>query len=105
MKISIVADFDTVTGFRIAGVREAFVVDSPEDALEKIKHLIKKEDIGIVITTERILDKIRQQVAELLEGKNFPLIVEVPDKDGKIEKKVDPINELIKRAIGVEIKV
>jgi len=51
------------------------------------------------------MEKIRQEVSELLEGKNFPLLVEVPDKGGKIEKKVDPINELIKRAVGVEIKV
>jgi len=105
MKISVVADFDTVTGFRLAGVREAYVVETPEEAFERIKELIKKEDIGIVITTERIMEKIRQEVSELLEGKNFPLLVEVPDKGGKIEKKVDPINELIKRAVGVEIKV
>jgi len=26
MKISVVADFDTVTGFRLAGVREAYVL-------------------------------------------------------------------------------
>jgi vacuolar-type H+-ATPase subunit F/Vma7 len=30
--------------------------------------------------------------------------VEIPDKSGPIEKKVDPIKELIRKAVGVEIK-
>lgn len=105
MKVSVVGDYDTVTGFRLAGVKEAFPVDGPEQALEEIKGLVRREDIAIIITTERIMEKVRDDVSAMLEGKSFPLVVEVPDKEGKIEKKVDPIKELIRRAVGVEIKV
>lgn len=105
MKVSVVADFDTVTGFRLAGVKEGFPVESSEEALERMKELVKREDIAIVITTERIMEKIRGDVSLLMEGRSFPLVVEVPDKGGKVEKKIDPIKELIRRAVGIEIKV
>jgi vacuolar-type H+-ATPase subunit F/Vma7 len=32
-----------------------------------------------------------------------PIVVEVPDVSGPVEREVDPIRELIKRAIGADV--
>jgi V/A-type H+-transporting ATPase subunit F len=103
MKIGVVGDFDTVTGFRLAGVKETYDVEEPEAAVEALKKLMK-EDIGVIIITERLADQIRDETEELIEEKTLPIIVEIPDKKGPIEGKADPIMALIKKAVGVEIK-
>ena len=103
MKIGVVGDFDTVAGFRLAGVREGYEVDGPGAALESLKKLMK-EDIGVIIITEGLAEEIRDETAALLEGKALPLLVEIPDKKGPIEGKMDPIMALIKKAVGVDIK-
>jgi V/A-type H+-transporting ATPase subunit F len=103
MKIGVVGDFATITGFRLAGVKEAYEVEEPKAAVETLKKLMK-DDVGLIIITERLADEIRDETAALIEGKTFPLIVEIPDKRGPVEGKVDPIMALIKRAVGVEIK-
>ena len=33
----------------------------------------------------------------------LPMIIEIPDKEGSVERESDPIRELIKRVIGVEM--
>jgi V/A-type H+-transporting ATPase subunit F len=103
MKIGVVGDFDTVTGFRLAGVKETYDVEEAGAAMEALKKLMK-EDIGVIIITERLADQIRDETAELIEGKTLPIIVEIPDKKGPIEGKADPIMALIKKAVGVEVK-
>jgi V/A-type H+-transporting ATPase subunit F len=104
MKISVVGDFDTITGFRLAGIKDAYEVEEPAEAVETLKKLVKDEEIGLVIITERLADEIRKETEAIFEGRITPLMVEIPDKGGPIEKKVDPIKELIRRAVGVEIK-
>jgi len=105
MRISVIGDFDTVVGFRLAGVKDGYVVETPEEALQRLREVVKEEDVGLVIITERLVDKIRAEVDRLLENRSFPLLVEIPDKAGPIEKKVDPLKELVRRAVGVEIKI
>ncbi len=104
MKISVLGDRDTVVGFQLAGVKDAHVAEEPKKALEALKALIKDKDIGMIIMSERLADKLREELKRLSEGRVAPLIVEIPDKKGPIEKRVDPIKELVKRAVGVEIK-
>lgn len=102
MKISVVGDFNTVTGFRLAGIKEAYEVEEPKKAVETLKELLKK-DIGLIIITERLYDPIREETSELFEGKTLPVIVEIPDKQGPIEGKTDPIKAIIRKAVGVDI--
>lgn len=104
MKIGVVGDSTTVTGFRLAGVKDAYEVEAGR-AAGVLKELFKDENIGLIIISERIAEQIRRDIDRLTEGKVTPLIVEIPDKKGAIEKKIDPIKELIKRAVGVEIKL
>ncbi len=103
MEIGVVGDFDTITGFRLAGVKETYEVEEPRAAVEILKKLIKK-DIGLIIITERLADQIRDETTAIIERNALPLIVEIPDKRGPVEGKADPIMALIKKAVGVDIK-
>ncbi len=100
--ITVVADEDTVTGFRLAGVKGGYIVKEPKEAEPIIRDLIKKE-VSIIIITEKIGDELRDFIEESTRSGALPIIIEIPDKYGPSERKVDPLRELIKRVIGVEM--
>lgn len=105
MKISVIGDSTTVTGFRLAGIKDAYEVEEASEAVGVLKGLFKDGKMGLIIISEKVADQIRRDLGKLAEGKVMPLVVEIPDKRGPLEKKVDTIKELVKRAVGVEIKL
>jgi len=72
MKYSIIGDEDTVLGF------------------------------GMVIITERIADMIRSTVDKYLFTVSFPLIVEIPDRNGTKPGRPG-IKEMVNTAIGLKL--
>ncbi|CDG65693.1 MAG: V/A-type H+/Na+-transporting ATPase subunit [Methanobacterium sp.] len=99
-KIAVMADPDTVTGFMLGGIKDGFPVELDE-AGDKLKELSK--EYSIIITTEKIGDKFRDIIEKLSSESALPMIIEIPDKEGSVERESDPIRELIKRVIGVEM--
>lgn len=105
MDVAVIGDVDTVTGFRLAGVNAAFPVADAEQARAKLQELSQDDTKAIIIITEKLAEAIRDTIDEIEGSKRkiSPIIVEIPDREGKIEREVDPLRELIKRAIGVEM--
>lgn len=101
-KIAIIADQDTVTGFMLGGVKEGYPVEDSEQAGKFLEELVGK-DYSIIITTEKIGDELRDKIDSLTSERALPMIIEIPDKTGSIERETDPLRELIKRVIGVEM--
>jgi V/A-type H+-transporting ATPase subunit F len=99
--IAVVADRDTATGFELGGIKEAYAVEDLEEAKKFIKDLANR-GVSIIITTEKIGDGIREFIDKITKNKTLPVIVEIPDKTGPIERAADPIKELVKKAIGIE---
>ena len=102
MEIVAIGDEHTVTGFRLAGITRAY---ETEGAAKTIKEILAEENVGVVIMTERFAEAHRSLVEEHKASKRImPIIVEVPDSAGPITREVDPIRELIRRAIGTDVK-
>ena len=100
--IAVMADEDTVTGFMLGGLKEGFPVKNKEEAEKILEDLVKK-DYSVIITTEKIGDEIRDPIDKLTSERTLPMIIEIPDKTGSIKRESDPMRELIKRVIGVEM--
>lgn len=101
--IAVVADADTVTGFKLGGVKEGYVVETSQQAEETLDSLIKGKDVSIIIITEKIGDENREFIDRFTQSNALPMIIEIPDKSGPSERAVDPMRDLIKRVIGVEM--
>ncbi len=100
MEYAVIGDEETVLGFGMAGVT-GFSVRDKQETEEVFKSVIQKERFGIIIITEEYADKIRSLVDQYIFSKEFPLIVEIPDRKGK--KKDRPgIRELVNNAIGIK---
>jgi len=101
MKYSIIGDEDTVLGFGIVGVSGQVAVNA-EEAMAAFQAILKDKEICIIIITEKVADMIRTTVDRYLFTESFPLIVEIPDRQGR-----DParpgIKEMANRAIGIKL--
>ena len=105
MKIAIVADFDTVKCFKLAGLEHAYAVKNAEAAEERVRELLEKPEFALIILTDQIANRIHTTINEVTEENEFPLIISVPSINGSSPLAVDPINELIKRKTGIELKL
>jgi len=102
LKIAAFCDNDTAVGMRLAGIKELYI--SNNNSLEIWKKLVEREDIGILFITEKIAEDIEKHLKDFRLRYNIPIIVEIPDKKGKIEGHENFISHLIKKAVGIEVK-
>ena len=109
--IAVISDPETAAGFRLAGIKEVHEYPYPPDGGEDVARVLDKLAKGgfaIIVITERFAAEARNRdkIKEINAEKKgvIPIIVEVPDKKGPMEKEIDEIGRLIKRAVGVAVK-
>jgi V/A-type H+-transporting ATPase subunit F len=98
MKVGVVGDRETAIGFRLAGLTDVYEVKNDEEAVKAINELANNENIAFIVITERIAESIKDKIKNIDK-----VIVEIPDKQGKLDR-IDPVKELIRKAIGVSMK-
>jgi len=101
MKIAGLLDKDTAIGFRLAGIKDVYITNG--DILKKWNEITSLDDIGLIFITEKIAEEIRIKLNEFRLRNTIPIVVEIPDKNGRITTHIDYISNLIKKAVGVEI--
>ena len=88
--VAIIGDIDTVSGFRLGGVKKAEVVNTTEEAIAAFDKFLD-EEISIIIITQFLANEMRNHINRKIGSDVLPMISS------------DQINELIKRVIGVEM--
>lgn len=101
MKYFVIGGEDAVLGFGMVGV-EGRTVSSTEEADRAFGEALEDKEVGIIIITEPAADLIRSRVDAYVFSRSFPLIVEVPDRDGPKEGRPE-LKELVNRAIGINL--
>ncbi len=100
MDFYVLADHDTVQGFRYAGLRGMAVTDPAEAAAELDRLADSKAEL-IVITTEQIANAIREKLNNVRFYKELPLVVEIPGPEGP-SKESPPLLKMIHEAVGIK---
>ncbi len=101
MTYYVIGDEDTVLGFSLVGIRGT-VVSSEEEAHKQFRYAIERREVGIVIMTESAANLIRQEVDQYLFTQDFPLIVEIPGREGRDPEAKD-LRKMVQEAIGISI--
>jgi V/A-type H+/Na+-transporting ATPase subunit F len=101
MKYFIIGGEDAVLGFGMVGV-EGRTAENADEAREALQEALDDKETGIVIITEPVAALIRPLVDRYVFSRSFPLIVEVPDRDGPTEGKLS-LRELVNHAIGINL--
>lgn len=105
MNIVAICDKDTAVGLQLAGIKSVYVPSKEKDTLQ-IWHELEDsiDSIGLIIVTEKIAEHVGKELNEFRLRHIIPIIVEIPDKQGRKTDHVDYISHLIKKAVGMEIK-
>ena len=106
-KIGIMADKETATYFRLGGIENSWIVSSPEEAVKTFEDIKNKHTVSLVIVTDSVFDWIKDHVGKGKREIELPLVVSVPTRKGGTSGRpqVDLLADLIKRTVGVEIRV
>jgi V/A-type H+-transporting ATPase subunit F len=106
-QIAVMGDEDTVIGFGLAGIKYLTTVSKTTDdkeILKLINEYIDSPEIGFVLITQEIAERVRADFERLkIDKALYPIFIELPDKTGELPDRIDPIKSLIRRAIGMEI--
>ena len=101
MRLAAFCDNDTAIGMRLAGINDLFTPNG--DTLDVWNKITERDDIGILFITEKIAEDLGKYLKEYRIRNNIPIIVEIPDKKGRISDHVDFVSHLIKKAVGIEV--
>ena len=101
MKYYTIGDEDAVLGFAMVGV-DGVAVSSKAEAESAFNTALADSEVGILIITERIAELLRHLVDQYLFKHRFPLIVEIPDRQGRVTGKPG-IREMVNSAIGISL--
>ncbi len=102
MKIFLLSDnTHTLTGMRLSGI-EGIVVHKREEILEELVKVKKKPDIGILIITELLAERVQLELNEMKLSHSLPIIVEIPDRHGT-RRPPDFLTKYIKESVGLKI--
>ena len=69
---------DITVGLRLSGVQSFFIKDE-EEIKNKIKEVSEDEDVGILNVTESVYEIAKDELDEIQNTKNLPLIVKIPN--------------------------
>ncbi len=102
MRIIVVGDRDMVNGFQLAGIKDTYEAEDPWRVKEILNDVKDMSDVAVVIISRRIAHEIRDYINEWKKEKSiYPIILEIPDK--KEVEVEDPMRDLVRRAIGIDI--
>ena len=101
MRLAALCDNDTAVGMRLAGVNDLFIPNG--NVVDIWNQITERNDIGILFITEKIAKDLGKYLKEFRIRNNIPIIVEIPDKKGRIADHVDFVSHLIKKAVGIEV--
>lgn len=102
MKALVLSDnMDTLTGMRLAGI-DGKIIHERSELISELNEIYQKKDIGLVIITESLTEKAKDEISLLKLKKGPPIIIEVPDRQGS-RRPPDFLTRYIKESVGIKI--
>ena len=92
---------DTLVGMRLGGVKSV-LASNREEVIEAIEFALSKEEVGILIVTERVFDMAKAELLDIRMNRRTPLIVEIPDRHGQIRDD-NYITQYINECVGIKL--
>jgi V/A-type H+-transporting ATPase subunit F len=102
MKIFLISDnTHTLAGMRLAGI-EGVVVHEREEILKELEKVKEEREVGILLITELLVERVQSEINDLKLSRNLPIIVEIPDRHGT-RRPSDFLTRYIRESIGLKI--
>ncbi len=106
MKVVAIGDEYFAEGFSLAGVNESYVHEDKHETIKHLKEFVNSGDVAVVLLSEKVAEEVREELNQMMNNKDvYPVIVELPGKEGAMKDKKDPLEDKIRRAVGIDISL
>ena len=108
MKIAVLTDSETASGFRLAGL-ETFTAENQDEAVALLEELVQRDDLALLAVDEGLVPDPLSAVARALRGRDLPVVLPFPSlsfafgEEGEDAKAY--LRRLVKSTIGYEVKL
>jgi len=103
-KVAVLADKETAVYFKLSGIKTSYFVNDRAEAEKRLESLFANKEISLIMVTEQVFEWIQSRLTRMKREREYPLVVSIPGKRGE-KPKTDVLAELIKKTVGIEIKV
>ncbi|MHA2503679.1 MAG: V-type ATP synthase subunit F [Candidatus Kariarchaeaceae archaeon] len=103
-RIATITDSITALGMKLAGMGEVAAVDDEKLATEMISQYANDPTIAVMIVTER-LGEANRELLNRISQRPWPVVVEIPGPEGKMERESSTLKELVRQALGIEMDI
>jgi len=102
-----IKDIARISGYSIGTVSRVLnhhpdVSRNTREVIEAIEFALSKEEVGILIVTERVFDMAKAELLDIRMNRRTPLIVEIPDRHGQIRDD-NYITQYINESVGIKL--
>ncbi len=106
MKIGVLTDPETASGYRIAGLEA--VTCSPEEASRKLTEMIQSDAYALVAVDESLLADPIKATERVMRGRSAPVLLTLPNLLAAFSGGGDAkayMRQLVRETIGFDIKL
>ncbi|WEL19691.1 V-type ATP synthase subunit F [Candidatus Nanohalococcus occultus] len=93
--IAVIGSDDFTVGFELAGVREIY---DDKNYKQQIQELVDRDDIGIVVTEQDLLEQMPGRIQNRVESSVSPVVVALSE-----DAEDSNLQEQIRKVIGADI--
>lgn len=108
MKIAVLTDPETATGFRLGGL-EVITAGQREEAVERLTELVESDNYALVAVDEGLLPDPFDAVERVMRGRDLPVLLPFTSLAAAFaageEDATDYMRRLVKSTIGYDIKL
>ncbi len=99
-KIGVIGERDIALGFKLVGVKDAFIEEG-DSAVSLLRDMLEKKEYGLIIVSNTVLEHMDTHTLRAAETSLKPIVVFIPVKE---EENKESVEQLAKRVLGVNIQ-
>lgn len=106
MKIGVLTDAETASGYRIAGLEA--VTATPDEAVRKLVEMIQSNQYALVAVDQSLLPDPNKATERVMRGRNAPVLLSLPNLLESFSGGGDAkayMRKLVRETIGFDIKL
>ncbi|RMG22920.1 MAG: hypothetical protein D6732_25250 [Methanobacteriota archaeon] len=94
----------TSLGLRLAGIKNVYSVPEGDNGRDLLRKLVQDDSVAVLIITEKYAE-MNRRILDRAALRPWPVIVEIPGPEGKMERETSTLKTLVKNALGIELEL
>lgn len=107
LKLAVLTDSETATGFRLAGV-EVIEAQNQSEAIKLLETAVQSNNYGLIAVDEGLIPDPQKSLERTMRNRDLPVLLPVPSLGFAFSEELDQtayMKRLVRDTIGFDIKL